>query len=100
MATQNFLVEVRGVWVLKRQVAADEGVEDNAAAPDVDLRTQVTLACYHFGRGVARRPACGLQGLTVFISVTQAEIDYFYELISREQQIFRFQISMDDVQLV
>ena len=47
VSSHDLLVEVRGLWVLKGQVASDHGVEDDTAGPNVGLQTVVTLPSDH-----------------------------------------------------
>ena len=61
VARDDLLVELRGVGVLEGQVAADHGEEHDPAGPDVGVEAQVLLARDHLGRGVAGRPAGGLE---------------------------------------
>lgn len=43
----NFLVEIGCLGILKRQIAGNHGVENDAARPDVRLQAVITLASDH-----------------------------------------------------
>ncbi len=46
---QDLLIQQRGVGILEGEVAAEHGVEDDAAAPDVDGEAFVLFASDHLG---------------------------------------------------
>ena len=48
-----FFVEFVGVGVFKGKEAAEHGVEDDAAGPNIDVGALISFACDHFGCGVA-----------------------------------------------
>ena len=55
---QNFLIELGGVWVFKRQVTANHGIKNNTTTPDIYLGRNVVVACYHFRCSITRRSTC------------------------------------------
>lgn len=57
---QDLLVEDVRLGVLKWQIAADHGVEDDSAGPDVSWQSVVVFAGDHLGCGIARTPTCRL----------------------------------------
>lgn len=100
LATQDFLVELARVLVLKGEKASEHREEDDAAGPDVDLRAEVPLTFNHFGRRVARTAARCLELHALFVRVGETEVDQLQVLLVVEQQILRFQVAMHDAQLV
>lgn len=57
VSTQDLLVKVGGLGILKGQVAAHHGKQHHATAPDVALQAFVLLASNHFRGCVAGRTA-------------------------------------------
>lgn len=75
VAGKNLLVQVARIGVLKWQVAAYEGEEDDADGPDIYVRAVVALASDHLWSRVAWRTTSSFQGLPCLISVTQTEVN-------------------------
>lgn len=69
VARQNLLVQLVGVGVLKRQVAARHRVQDDPARPDVTAEAVVPLPCDHLGRSVARTATGCFEGLVTRIGI-------------------------------
>jgi hypothetical protein len=57
ISTQNLLVQLRCLWILEREIAADHSIQNDAGAPDISLEAVVALPGNHLWRGIARRPA-------------------------------------------
>lgn len=60
----------------------------------------VALSCNHFWGSVAGRTACRLQSLPRLVSVTQTEVNDLDVLVVIKKEIFRLEVTMDNVQLV
>ena len=58
---QNLLVQLRCVWVLERQPAAEDRIHYDAAAPYVDHVSGILEACYHFWSCIAWTTASCLE---------------------------------------
>ena len=85
VAIENFLVQISRIWIFKWQVAADKGVKNYTTAPDVNLRSKVSFACYHLRRSIARTSTCCLESLAILVSVAQTKVYDFNLLIMRQQ---------------
>ena len=70
VSAQNLFVQVRGVWVFKRQVTADECKQDYSAWPDIDICPVVFFSSDHLWRCVTWTSTCSLQEFIIFISIT------------------------------
>ena len=75
LALNDFFVEGRRVGVLEWQVAADHGVKNDSARPNVRFQPMVLLAAHHLGSRVAGRPARGVEQLPGLVAVAQTEVD-------------------------
>ncbi len=53
VSLQYLLVELGGIWILEGQVPTDEGEHDDAATPDIHIRTEIPLAGNHLRSGIA-----------------------------------------------
>jgi hypothetical protein len=62
------------------------------------LKTDISLSGDHLRGSVTRRPASSLESLTVFIGITKPKIDNFDAFVMVQEEIFWFEISMDDVE--
>ena len=103
---EDFFVQLCGVRVLSEkrmsrayaylegQVAADHREEDDAAAPDVDVKSLVALACDHLGGCVAGRATSRFERFSTLVGVAQAEVDQFDALVLVEQQVLRLQVTV------
>lgn len=100
LAFEDLLVKLRGVWVLERQEPADEREEDDAAAPRVDLGTDVLAPGDHLRGRIARGSTGRLQGLLLCEGVGEAEVDDFDVLLVIEQQVLRLEVPVDYVEVV
>ena len=73
----NFRVERGHALVVERDLAADEHVEHDAEAPDVDLRAGVHARVEQLRRGEVERAAEGGQVRRGVVQVRQAKVDDF-----------------------
>eukprot|EP00429_Kryptoperidinium_foliaceum_P018166 CAMPEP_0176041802 /NCGR_PEP_ID=MMETSP0120_2-20121206/20739_1 /TAXON_ID=160619 /ORGANISM="Kryptoperidinium foliaceum, Strain CCMP 1326" /LENGTH=312 /DNA_ID=CAMNT_0017375211 /DNA_START=436 /DNA_END=1371 /DNA_ORIENTATION=+ len=94
---QDLFVEVRGVLVLKREIAADHREQDHTAAPQIAHLGDVLMPRNHFGRSIARRAACGAQPLAIAEQVAQAEVDDLDPVILVQEQVLGLQVPVHDV---
>jgi len=100
VASHDLLVEFAGAGVLEGQVAAEHGVEDDAAAPDVCPQTVVAFARYHFGSSVAGTAAGGLEPLAGLVVVGESEVYDFDVVAVVEEEVLGLEVAVDDAVLV
>ena len=100
LAAHDLLVEFVGVLVLKGEVAAEHGVEDDAAGPDVDAGALVAPARDHLGRSVARGPAGRFEPFARLVLVGQSEVHDLDVALVVEKQVLRLQVPVHDPVLV
>ena len=81
LSIQNLLVQFLRVLVLERQIAADHGVQDDSAGPNVGTESEVPLALDHLGRSVARTAASSLEALAMLVQVGQTEVNELNRII-------------------
>lgn len=81
----DLFVQFIGIGVFEGEEAAKHGIQDDPAGPDIDPHAFVSLSRDHLGRGVAGRPACGLQSLSRFVLVGEAEVHDFDVFILVEE---------------
>lgn len=97
LALEDLLVDSHRVVIVERIDASQHLVRENAQRPPVDWLT-VALVEEHLGRQVLRRPAqCVSARLTV---LGETEICELQVALLVNQDVFRLQISVDDVQRV
>lgn len=60
VSTEDLLVQVGRIRVLKRQISTDKCEEDDAAGPDVDVGAIILLSGNHFWSCVTGRTTCCL----------------------------------------
>mmetsp|Transcript_34149 Transcript_34149/g.93914 ORF Transcript_34149/g.93914 Transcript_34149/m.93914 type:complete len:269 (+) Transcript_34149:860-1666(+) len=99
-ATLDLFEEVGYVLVVERQRAAEEGVEDDTARPDVDLGAGVELAGDDLGGGIVGRAAARLEEVAILHHVRQPKVGDPQLLVGVEQQVFRLEVTVDDHMLV
>lgn len=99
-SVQNLLIQLLRVLVLERQIAADHGVQDDSAGPNVGAESEVPLALDHLGRGVARTAAGGLEALAMLVEVGQTEINELDRVVVVQQQVLWLEITMHNAKLV
>lgn len=97
-AFKYFLVKLRRIRVLEGQKAADESVQDDSAAPQVNFIASVLQARNHLWGRVARTAARGLKQLVLREGVGEPEVYNLDVVLMVEQQVFGLQISVHDVQ--
>ncbi len=67
---KNFLIKLRSVAVLKRQITANHCKQNHPAWPNVDFKSVVLLASNHLWRRITRRATGCLEHLPGLVSVT------------------------------
>jgi len=100
LSYQDFLVQLCCVWVFKWQVAADQCKENDATWPSVDLSANILLTGNHLWCSIARTTTCCLQLFLLAKSIREAKVNYFNVHFVVKQQIFRFEISVDNIKFV
>lgn len=70
IGAQNFLVQIRCIRILKRQITANESEQDDAARPNVYVSSMILLSSYHLRRCVAWRTASSFQQFASLVSIT------------------------------
>lgn len=58
---EDLFVQIRCLRVLEGQEPADHGVENDAAAPNVGLKSKILLSSDHLWSCIARRPTSRFQ---------------------------------------
>ena len=71
------LVKVGSIGVFEGKVAANKGIQNHPATPDVHLRAEIPFPSDHLGGCIARRSTCSFQSFTLFVSITQTKIYNF-----------------------
>ncbi len=97
---KNFLVEEICLRVFEGEVATNHSKQNYTTRPDIDSQTVVFLAFYHLGGGVTGRTAGSFQLLSFLVGVGKPEINNFDVLFSVEKNVFRFEVSVDNSNLV
>ena len=100
LATKNLLIELSRGFVFKWQVAGNHGKKNDTTGPYIDTGAVVLQSIDHLRCCVAGRATRRLEELSLLVSVTQAEVDEPYVFLMVQKQVFRFQVSVDDAQLV
>lgn len=77
LSSHDFLVKVRCLWILERQISANHGVENYSTAPNVCSQSMVPLSGDHLWSCVTWRSACCLESSSRLIHVTETEINNF-----------------------
>jgi len=60
----------------------------------------VLLASNHFRGSIAGAPTSSLQSLSELIHIAEAEVHYFYVFVFVQEQVFRLEVSVADLELV
>mmetsp|Transcript_3398 Transcript_3398/g.7606 ORF Transcript_3398/g.7606 Transcript_3398/m.7606 type:complete len:221 (+) Transcript_3398:187-849(+) len=93
-AALDLLEEVGNVLVVKGERAAQQRIENHAAAPHVHLGSGVELARDDFGRRVVGRAAARLEEVAVLHDVGEAEVGDAELLVAVEQQVLRLEVAV------
>mmetsp|Transcript_46230 Transcript_46230/g.133159 ORF Transcript_46230/g.133159 Transcript_46230/m.133159 type:complete len:224 (+) Transcript_46230:372-1043(+) len=99
-SAQDQTVQHRRVGILEREVATDEGEQNDAAAPHVASLRGVSVTRDHLRRRVARGPTRRAEQLALAKGVAQAKVDDLYVPVAVQQQILRLQVPVNDAKLV
>ena len=104
---QNFGVKFVSVWIFEGQMATEHGKQHDATWPNIwffAVITQVSLlisANQHFRCSITWTSAGCAQIISlVAYCIAQPEVDYFQLSTASKKQIFRLDISMNDLKLV
>ena len=81
VSVEDLLVKIRRVWIFEGQVPTDQSKQDDSTAPNVNIRSMISLASNHLRSSIAGRATSSFQSLPSFISVRQPKIDYLYILL-------------------
>lgn len=83
------------VVVVKGQLADEEGVQDDAQTPDVDLFAGVLFALEHLGGAVAHGAAPGLQVVALALVLAgEAKVDELYVFVLVEQDVLELEVAV------
>lgn len=93
-------VKLRSILILKGQISADHGKENDSSRPHIGEQTIIPITSNHFWRGIAGRPTGSLQRFSFLIGIREPKIDNFKGPVEVKQQVFRFEIPMNNVELV
>ena len=106
LAGEDLFVEQTLAVFVEGQVAAEHGVEGDAAAPDVDGDRRVELAVDdllkrdYLGSGVAGRAAGGLELLFFGVEVAEAEVDELEVLLFVDEDVRWLDVAVSAADLV
>ncbi len=89
-----------GIAVLKRQITTDHGKKDDSTGPNIDFKPIILFTGYHFRGGITGRSTCSFKHLSWFVSITQAKIDYFKGMFPVNEEIFGFEVTVHNIQLM
>jgi hypothetical protein len=92
-----FLVQLRRVLILERQISRNHSEQHYTAAPDIAERRNVVLPSDHLWGRVAWGAARSLQQTTFWVDVAEAEISDLDILVLVQEQILRLHISVHHV---
>lgn len=97
---QYLLVELAGIWVLKRQIATSHGVQYDATAPYIRVQALISLASDHLWSRIAWRSASCFQSFTLVVDIWQTKIHNLDVVLIIKQQILWLQISVTNPDLM
>lgn len=100
VGSHDLFVEVGGLRIFKRKISADHGVEYHTTAPNVCFKPMISLTSNHLWGGIARGSTCCLEGCSLLIHVTEAEVDNFEGKIIVKEEVLRLEISVADSTLM
>jgi hypothetical protein len=96
LAIHNFLVQLHYILaILKRQIPASHGKENNSCRPDIDSQSFVDLIFEHLWCSIAGRPTGGLESLVLLVSVGKPEVHNPQVHLIVEQEVLRLEVAMD-----
>ena len=81
--------------IVKGDLAADEDVEDDAKAPDVDLGAGVDLGIEEFGSGKVERSTEGAEAGGGIVEVGEAKVDDFDVAGLGDEDVFDFEVCLE-----
>mmetsp|Transcript_48676 Transcript_48676/g.122474 ORF Transcript_48676/g.122474 Transcript_48676/m.122474 type:complete len:390 (+) Transcript_48676:324-1493(+) len=99
-ATSNLLEEVGNVIIVEWEAATQEGVQNDTAAPHINLGAGIQLAGDDLGRCVVGRAARRLQKLAVFHDVGQPKVRDLHVQLRVQQQVLRLEVAVHHTVLV
>lgn len=95
------MIQFGSLWILERQASAQHSIKYNSTAPNIDHNSFILIfPLNHLRCSIAWRPACSLKPFLFSIGITQPKIHNSDSLIIINQQIFRFKISMHNIQFM
>ena len=93
----NLLEQVTLIFGTEGIIALQHHVIQDSQRPHVCINRTVVHFRYNLRGHVCGSPAKGVYGLLFFTSQTEPKINQFQLLVSIDQDVFGFDISMDDV---
>jgi hypothetical protein len=96
MLTLDLAVEEGDAFLAEGEVADEEGVEDDSAAPHVDGSALVLLLADDLGRGVVGRPAGSLEQPSVLHKVGESEVDDLHHPCCVDEDVLGFEVAVGD----
>lgn len=95
------MVQLGCLGVLERKTSAQHRVQYHTAAPYINHDRLVSVfALYHFRSSIAWGPAGSFESFIFTVGVGKSEINNPDGFVVVNQEILRFKIAMDDVQLM
>lgn len=77
VAVQYLFIEFAGVGVLEGEVATSHGVEDDAAAPNIRVKSVITLPSNHLRCSIAWTSTGSFQHFPLLVRVRESEVNDF-----------------------
>ena len=100
LSIENLMVKFVGLGVLERQEATNHCIYDNSTTPHISRETIIFLTGNHLWGCIARTSTGSLEQLPWLVSITETKINNLDVIEVVHQQVFRFQISMADAELM
>lgn len=94
------LVQYLGVVVVEGKIPTEESEQNHSRRPNVHGKSFVLQSFDHFWSCITRRPTGSAEERLILIEIREAEVDYLDVHFRVQQEIFRLEVSMHDVQFV
>lgn len=96
ISSDDFFVQFICVGVFEREVAAQHGIQNDSARPNVCIKALIFFACDHLRSGIARRATGSFEFFSGFILIGEPKVYNFDVFVMIEEQILWFEISVYD----
>ncbi len=96
--TSNLLEEPTDVVVLEWQTTTEHDIQNDPAAPDVNLGSRIERTSDDFRCSIVWTATAGLHEVAVLDLVRQAKVSNLHVEVVVEQNVFGFEITVDDLE--